>query len=42
MSSEYAAFEGYGDEDLEAEMECGSIDEDEDNRWNCLIPPFLR
>ncbi|KAL6895007.1 hypothetical protein GGI43DRAFT_125329 [Trichoderma evansii] len=42
MSYEYAAFEGYGDEEFEAEMECGITDKDEDPWWNCLIPSFLR
>ncbi|UKZ96406.1 uncharacterized protein TrAFT101_011197 [Trichoderma asperellum] len=42
MSSEYAAFEGYEDEDIEAEMECDGTDKREDHWWNCLIPSFLK
>jgi hypothetical protein len=43
MSAEYAAFEGYGDEDVQAEMGFYYVDEeDEDSWWTCFVPPWLK
>ncbi|KAL7940268.1 hypothetical protein V8C42DRAFT_258548 [Trichoderma barbatum] len=43
MSFEYAAFEGYGIEDVQSETELDSTDSHEDQPWwICLIPHFLR
>lgn len=42
MSAAYAAFEGYGEEDVQAEMEVYYTDDDEHCGWSCLVPPFFR
>ncbi|KAL7940134.1 hypothetical protein V8C42DRAFT_291221 [Trichoderma barbatum] len=43
MRFEYAAFEGYGIEDVQSETELDSTDSHEDQPWwICLIPHFLR
>ncbi|KAM0455070.1 hypothetical protein ACHAPV_007959 [Trichoderma viride] len=42
MSAEYAAFEGYGDQDAQAEMEVYYIDDQENPWWICFVPFWLR
>ncbi|KAL7917570.1 hypothetical protein ACQKWADRAFT_325544 [Trichoderma austrokoningii] len=43
MSAEYAAFEGYGEDDVQTEIEFYySIVEEEGCWWTCLVPPWLR
>ncbi|KAK1240242.1 hypothetical protein MKX08_007684 [Trichoderma sp. CBMAI-0020] len=42
MSAEYAAFEGYGDQDAQAEMEVYYTEDQEDPWWICFVPFWLR
>ncbi|PNP39193.1 hypothetical protein TGAMA5MH_08870 [Trichoderma gamsii] len=42
MSTEYAAFEGYADQDAQAETEVYYTDDQEEPWWICFVPFWLK